>query len=175
MIIVPLYRRGSSGTARKQERQDLNPGSLIPHCAGYTMNWESGELSSWASPAICLLCDLQKSSQLSGPRPLLITSLKASSFEFKSSCLSTTLNCLNLVVIPWISSFISLYLLWCNSIRGSLWYCVIHKRSILFEKLYMKTLMASWMSWLMGSMERSAEGPLNPISSCDSIPQLLVK
>ena len=78
MIIIPLYRRGNSGTDRKQEKTELESRKS----AVQAMNWESGELSSSACPAVCLL---QKSSQLSGLRPLLITNLKAYSFEFKSS------------------------------------------------------------------------------------------
>lgn len=79
MIIIPFYRRGNSGTDRKQEKTELESRKSAVQAM---MNWESGELGSSARPAICLL---QKSSQLSGLRPLLITSLKAYSFELKSS------------------------------------------------------------------------------------------
>lgn len=108
-----LYFTQEEIEAQVLSRQHLNPGSLTSHRAVYIVNWESGatqgpqELSPWAGPTTCLLCGLQKSSQLSEIlgtfwlhgsaattpvlKPILLNS---SPLLFLPS-----LNCLNLVVI----------------------------------------------------------------------------
>ena len=165
MIIIPLYRRGNSGTARKQEKTELESRKSV-----LSRQWigrvESWVLQSTLLYACCVFCKNHLSSLVFGSfwlpilKPILLNSSPLLLHQYqlpKSGCGPLNL-IFNLLVVYEAACDIVLF------ITGAS-----------FSKtLYMKTLMTSWMSWFMAAADRAADGPLNPIYSCDSIPQLLL-